>query len=173
MKKNSLLSSVIKWIAGIAAAVIGAVLIAYLTGAIRPGSPLNPASPTPTIMVVSGDWLTPFDNLSYRVTQDEAHFTWLIRESGVSGEGAVKGKTFVGTISGQEVVYGVGEWAPNGDPTVLYSSNPAYLAVILFRTCADFKKFAADISSISPQLTNVVRDALKKIPNPTCPNSVP
>jgi len=173
MPDKSASSTFGKWLTGIAATVIGAVLIWLLThpgGLINPTPTPIPPTPTPVIMDVSGVWLTPFNDLSYKVTQDQSRVEWLIRESGVSGEGTIRGKTLVGDLGGQEVTYEVGESDSKGNPTVLYTTHPNYLGVILFRTCDDFGKYLTDVGGISPQLKTMIYDAVKSLPNPTCPN---
>jgi hypothetical protein len=131
------------------------------------------ATPTPVIMDVAGNWLTPFDNLSYRVTQDRTRVTWRIPESGASGKGTIVDNTLVGDISGQEVVYEVGESDSQGNPTVLYTTNPNFLGVVLFRTCDDLSKFVSDLAGLSSQVRTNIQNALSSLSNPTCPNVLP
>jgi hypothetical protein len=165
MINKSILSSIGKWLAGIAAMVIGAVLVWWLTQE-RP----------PEIMDVSGVWLTPFNNLSYKVTQDPQDKTkgvWVIQENGLTGTGTIISSTLLIEVGGQKVEYVVGEYDSEGNPTVLFTVHSNYLGVILFRTCDDFKKYLTNLEKNSPQAKTKIYDALKNLPNPTCPNGLP
>ena len=123
------------------------------------------------VMDVSGVWLTPFNNLSYSITQDQTKVRLIVRESGVNGTGTIEGKTFVADVGGQKVVYEVGEWDSKGNPTVLNTFHPDYFAVVLFRTCDDFGKFVTDVGKLfdAPTQTQFY-NLVKSLPNPKCPN---
>lgn len=123
---------------------------------------------------ISGEWKTPFNNLTYHVTQDGNRYTWVISQSGVSGSGTIEGKTLVGELGGQQVVYEVWEYDAAGNVRLLHTTNATYRGVILFKDCVDFRKYLKHVGEfLAPQTRDQVYNLVKSVPNPTCPNAVP
>jgi len=151
-----------KWAAGIAATVIAALLIWWLT---RPGGVLDP------VPDFSGDWLTPNRGLSYKVIQNDNQYTWVIRENGVSGTGTVEGETLVLQLEGERVVYQA-KMDSRGNPIVLHTFHPHYAGVVLFKSCHEFEIFLNDLAVDYPELKNQIYQFIKNLPNPACPNAI-
>ena len=152
-----------KWLSSVATTVFAAIVIWWLT---HQGGILNPVE---KVINIEGTWLTPFKNLSYNVTQNDNQYRWIIRESGVSGTGTIEGNTLVSIIDGKRVEYEIKERDSNGNPKVLFTTHPNYVGVVLFKTCGDFKNFLEAFGNDYPKLKNGFYNAVKKIPNPTCP----
>ena len=167
MKITGAPSSFGKWLAGIAASVIAGLIIWWFTQ----GNKANNYDEYPEdVMDISGVWLTPYRDLSYNITQDNYNYNWIIRESGVSGSGTIEGRTFISNLKGERVSYEVRETDPEGNPVVLFTTDPKYTGVILFRTCDNLKKFLFDFDVEFPELKSKVHYVMQNIPNPTCPN---
>ena len=123
---------------------------------------------------ISGNWSTPLQGLSYNVDQDSLNYSWLIRENGIAGPGIIEGETVAFQVDGQKVVYLVGEWDSNDNPTVLYTAHPDYWGVILFRSCADFESFLIHLGERGDEnFQTTIENIIHNLPNPTCPNILP
>ena len=155
----SQLSAIGKWLAGILAAVIVGLILWWLKG-----GPLNPT------MEISGIWHTPYKKLDYRINQKQNHFVWLIPETGITGEGEIDGKIVVLHINGKKVTYHGWKFDYKGDPAVLFTTQPEYTTVVLFRTCNDFASYIIDRGKKSPPLKLAIYQYLQKLSEPTCPN---
>ncbi|MCF8234703.1 MAG: hypothetical protein K9G67_09145 [Bacteroidales bacterium] len=166
MNKQRKSGATLRWVAGIAATVIAAVSIWWLTGE---GGLLNPG---PKQIDVAGIWKTPFENLSYRITQDDDSFTWLIRENGISGQGTVDGLRLEMEVNGEEVIYEAHRINRQDEPMALYTTHPKYAGVVLFKNCDDFEQFVDDLVNDLPELENAILSALRNVQNPTCPGAV-
>jgi len=103
------------------------------------------------------------------VTQNNLQYSWIIRESGVSGVGTIEGNTLVSQIEGKQVVYEALKWDSRGNPIVLLTRHPDFLGVVLFRTCDDFKLFLKDLGTDFPKLKMQIYNAVRNLKNPTCP----
>ena len=154
--------SIMQWIAGIIATVVSGLVIWFITERLGVQDLVTKD--------ISGVWKTPMKDLSYKIIQDNNSYTWIIRESGVSGGGTIKGSKLISDVNGKEVVYQVKELASDDDRFVLYTHDPAYATVILFKECRDLEDFLKEIGYDSPALKKIVSYFMEKLPNPTCPD---
>ena len=70
------------------------------------------------------------------------------------------------------MTYQVGGSDAQGLPALLWTVDPQYVGVILFRSCDDFATFVAGLADVSPQWKTMVEGALKSLANPTCPGAL-
>jgi hypothetical protein len=166
MDKQSRTSLFLKWLAGVASAVLTAVIIWFIT---HPGGALNPTPTEPTVIEISGIWYTPVKNLSYNIIQNDNQFEWVVRETMVNGFGTIEGNRLTMIINNEKVIYNVVERDENDNPTVLFTTNRKLISVILFRTCDDFQKFNVNLGNTYPDLKPIVEDFVRSINNPSCP----
>lgn len=166
MKNQPKLSAFLKWMTGIATAVIVSVLVWFFT---HPGGLLDPGPSKPTVIDISGIWLTPGKNLSYNIIQNGKQYEWVIRENMISGPGKIEGNTLTMIINREEVIYNVVEWDDKKYPSVLFTTNPKLVSVVLFRTCDDFQRFRLNLNNIYPDLKPIVDSYIASLKNATCP----
>jgi hypothetical protein len=105
---------------------------------------INPVSADPTTMDISGIWLTPFENGSYEIIQNDDQYTWTVRETGETGKGIIKGNKIISYIGDKKAVYDTMKFDSQGNPVVLSSKDEGYSSITLFKTCDDFKVFLND-----------------------------
>ena len=69
------------------------------------------------------------------------------------------------------MTYQVGGSDAQGLPALLWTVDPQYGGVILFRSCDDFATSVAGLADVSSQWKTMVEGALKSLANPTCPGA--
>lgn len=129
----------------------------------------NTLPPPEDIIKVSGVWITPFNNLSYEFTQFSHQVIWTIRETGAKGTCTINGNNITLTLNGEEVVYSVGGWASERNPTVLFTTNEKFYNIILFRSCEDLRVFLKQLKIVLPKQATIIENNFKKLNNFTCP----
>ncbi len=71
-------------------------------------------------------------------------------------------------LDSTSVQYTPGGFDSVNDPIVLFTVDPQYFPIILFRTCQDYKNALSKLVTLYPNLKQQVDDTVKNTPDPTC-----